>query len=179
MHLEWSSTCGLSQCKGSRAGSRGSIKSVKKRQPTRCAYSHSRAHVLAVDPRVVAVHISPVVCLAQPAPSALTLQARSNSQPLTADGPPVNPNQPPPPERLQIEARQRWRNCTAAAAAAHQSARASDPTAGLLRAELAKALTVRRCCACRVGGCSMLRGAWSEADKVQTVQATCMHSAAL
>ena len=24
----------------------------------------------------------------------------------------------------------------------------------------------------------MLKGAWSEADKVQTVQATCMHSAA-
>ncbi len=45
-------------------------------------------------------------------------------------------------------------------------------------ANLAKPLTVRQCCACKVEGCSMLKGAWSEADKVQTVQATCMHSAA-
>ena len=118
MHLERSSICDLSQFNGSRAGDRGLLKSVTERQPTGCAYSHSRAHVLAVDPRVVAIHISPVVRLAQPATSALTLQGCSEFQLLTADGLPMDPNQPPPAERLQIEVRQRWKCCIAAAAAA-------------------------------------------------------------
>ena len=70
------------------------MKSVMERQPTGCANSHGRAHVLAVDPGVVAVHISAVVRLAQPATSALTLQACSYFPLVTADGLPVDTSQP-------------------------------------------------------------------------------------